>query len=108
MLFRSGVMLKIKSLDGKSVPQKLAEMKLEKDIILSKDIGISSLLEGRYNLEISGVDKANNTNKVSVNFDVYRKKDKNRLELLVAPTQYGGLRLGAAKPPQLLQMSKSG
>ena len=77
-----GVMLKIKSLDGKSVPQKLAEMKLEKDIILSKDIDISSLPEGRYNLEISGVDKANNTNEASVNFDVYRKKDRNRLELL--------------------------
>ncbi|UTC81732.1 Ig-like domain-containing protein [Treponema denticola] len=77
-----GVMLKIKSLDGKAVPQKLSEIKLEKDIILSKDIDISSLPEGRYNLEISGVDKANNTNEVSVNFDVYRKKDRNRLELL--------------------------
>ena len=77
-----GVTLKIKSLDGKTVPQKLSEIKLEKDIILSKDIDISSLPEGRYNLEISGVDKANNTNEASVNFDVYRKKDKNRIELL--------------------------
>ncbi|UTC75225.1 neuraminidase [Treponema sp. OMZ 792] len=77
-----GVMLKIKSLDGKSVPQKLSEIKLEKDIILSKDIDISSLPEGRYNLEISGVDKANNTNEASINFDVYRKKDKNKIELL--------------------------
>ncbi|UTC64707.1 Ig-like domain-containing protein [Treponema sp. OMZ 788] len=77
-----GVMLKIKSLDGKTVPQKLSEIKLEKDIILSKEIDISSLPEGRYNLEISGVDKANNTNEASVNFDVYRKKDKNKIELL--------------------------
>lgn len=77
-----GVTLKIKSLDGTAVPKKLAEIKLEKDIILAKDIDISSLPEGRYNLEISGVDKANNTNDVSINFDVYRKKDKNRIELL--------------------------
>ena len=77
-----GVTLKIKSLSGSSVPQKLSEIKLEKDIILSKDIDISSLPEGRYNLEISGVDKANNTNESSINFDVYRKKDKNKIELL--------------------------
>ena len=77
-----GVVLKIKSLSGFSVPQKLSEIKLEKDIILSKEIDISSLPEGRYNLEISGVDKANNANEVSINFDVYRKKDKNKIELL--------------------------
>ncbi|MGI5084073.1 Ig-like domain-containing protein [Treponema putidum] len=77
-----GVMLKIKSLSGSSVPQKLSEIKMEKDIILSKDIDISSLPEGRYNLEISGVDKANNVNEASINFDVYRKKDKNKIELL--------------------------
>ena len=77
-----GVVLKIKSLSGSSVPQKLSEIKLEKDIILSKEIDISSLPEGRYNLEISGVDKANNANEVSINFDVYRKKDKNKIELL--------------------------
>ena len=77
-----GVTLKIKSLSGSSVPQKLSEIKLEKDIILSKDIDISSLPEGRYNLEISGVDKANNASEASINFDVYRKKDKNKIELL--------------------------
>ncbi|UTC66429.1 MULTISPECIES: Ig-like domain-containing protein [unclassified Treponema] len=77
-----GVMLKIKSLSGTTVPQKLSEIKLENEIILSKDIDISALPEGRYNLEISGVDKANNANEASINFDVYRKKDKNKIELL--------------------------
>lgn len=77
-----GVMLKIKSLDGKKVPDQLSEIKLEKDIILAKDIDISALPEGRYNLEISGVDKASNTNESSINFDVYRKIDKNKIEIL--------------------------
>lgn len=77
-----GVTLKIKSLSGGQVPAKLAEMKLETTVLTAKDIDISSLAEGRYNLEISGLDKANNVSEVSVNFDVYRKKDKERIELL--------------------------
>ena len=77
-----GVTLKIKSLSGGQVPAKLAEMKLDTTLLTSKDIDISSLAEGRYNLEISGVDKASNVSEVSVNFDVYRKKDKERIDLL--------------------------
>ncbi|WP_024469148.1 Ig-like domain-containing protein [Treponema pedis] len=77
-----GVTLKIKSLSGTQVPSKLAEIKLETNLLVSKEIDISALAEGRYNLEISGVDKAENITETALNFDVYRKKDKNRIELL--------------------------
>lgn len=77
-----GLSLSIKSLDGKTVPPNLANMKLKTEILVSKDIDISRLQEGRYNLEISGIDKAQNTTEVSVNFEVYRQKDKNKIELL--------------------------
>ena len=77
-----GVSLKIKNLSGGQVPAKLAEIKLETGLLTSKEIDISSLAEGRYNLEISGIDKANNVAEVALNFDVYRKKDKDRIELL--------------------------
>lgn len=77
-----GVELKIKSLSGTTVPANLANIKLETVNLISKEIDISSLAEGRYNLEISGVDKAGNTGEAAINFDVYRKKDKDRIELL--------------------------
>ena len=77
-----GVMLKIKSLDGNSVPSNLTSLKLGTDLLVAKDIDISGLREGRYNLEISGVDKANNVTEIAINFEVSRKKDNNRIEVL--------------------------
>ena len=77
-----GVMLKIKSLSNTSVPASLAQIKLKNDLLVAENLDISVLPEGRYNLEISGVDKAGNTNEASVNFDVSRKADKNKIELL--------------------------
>lgn len=78
----AGVTLKIKSLSGTKVPANLAEIQLGTTLLTAKDIDISSLPEGRYNLEITGIDKAKNVGEVSVNFDVYRKNDKERIELL--------------------------
>ncbi len=77
-----GVTLQLKSLDGNKVPSKLAKIKLDTELLVSKDLDISSLADGKYNLEISGVDKADNVTQVSLNFNVYRRKDKDRLEFL--------------------------
>ncbi|MFC2289672.1 MAG: Ig-like domain-containing protein [Treponema lecithinolyticum] len=81
-IFLDEVWLKIKSLSGTGVPAHLAEIKLNKEVLVLKHIDISSLSEGRYNLEISGSDKAGNVGDSAVNFDVYRKKDKDKVELL--------------------------
>ena len=77
-----GVTLKIKSLSNTTVPASLAQIKLKTELLIAESIDIASLPEGRYNLEISGVDKAGNTNEAAVNFDVSRKADKNKIELL--------------------------
>ena len=77
-----GVTLKIKSLSNTAVPASLAQIKLKTELLIAETVDISSLPEGRYNLEISGVDKAGNTNEAAVNFDVMRKADKNKIELL--------------------------
>ncbi|WP_428771684.1 Ig-like domain-containing protein [Treponema sp. HNW] len=77
-----GVTLKIKSLSGTAVPDSLAQIDLKTELLLAEDINISSLPEGRYNLEIGGVDKAGNVSEAAVNFDVRRKADKDKIELL--------------------------
>ena len=77
-----GVTLKVKSLSNTTVPSSLAQIKLNTEVLIAENVDISSLPEGRYNLEISGIDKAGNTNEASVNFDVSRKADKNKIELL--------------------------
>lgn len=76
------VTMRIKSLDGSSVPSSLSEIKLKTELVVAEQIDISRLSEGKYNLEIRGYDKADNICEVSRNFDVYRRKDKNRAELL--------------------------
>ena len=77
-----GVTLKIKSLSNTAVPASLAQIKLKTELLIAETVNIASLPEGRYNLEISGIDKAGNTNEAAVNFDVVRKADKNKIELL--------------------------
>ena len=77
-----GVTLKVKSLSNTTVPASLAQIKLKTELLIAESIDIASLPEGRYNLEISGIDKAGNTNEAAVNFDVSRKADKNKIELL--------------------------
>lgn len=77
-----GVTMRIKSLDGNSVPSSLAEIKLKTELVVAEQIDISRLQEGKYNLEIRGFDKADNISEISRNFDVYRRRDKDRVEIL--------------------------
>lgn len=77
-----GVTLKIRSLSGTTVPAGFAEIKLKTELLLAEDLDISSFPAGRYNLEISGVDKAGNTSQTAVNFDIVRKEHKDKIALL--------------------------
>ena len=73
--------LRLRSLEGLSVPGSLAEIKLSTDPLVTRKFDISSLKEGKYNLSFRAIDRANNVTEVSSNFEVYRSKDKDKVEL---------------------------
>ena len=64
--------MKIKSLDGKYMPDYLAENDLYPESIISQVIDVSELKDGLYNVEISGYDKAGNSRNVSRNIHVVK------------------------------------
>jgi hypothetical protein len=78
------VSAKISNIDPKqpAIPSSLAEIPFEKELIISRGIDIKALPEGFYNLEVRGYDKAGNITRVSRNFEVYRGKDRNRIDFL--------------------------
>jgi len=73
--------LKLRSLEGLSVPASLAEIKLSTDPLVTRKLDISSLKEGKYNLSFRAIDRANNVTEISSNFEIYRSKDKDKVEL---------------------------
>lgn len=73
--------LRLRSLEGASVPNSLAEIKLSTDPLVTRKLDVSSLKEGKYNLSFRAVDRANNVTEISSNFEVYRSKDKDKIEL---------------------------
>ena len=74
--------LRLRSLEGVSVPSSLAEIKLEIEPLVTKKLDVSSLKEGKYNLSFRAIDKANNITEISSNFEIYRSKDKDKVEFL--------------------------
>ncbi|PIE98323.1 MAG: neuraminidase [Treponema sp.] len=76
------VTARITSLDGRAVPASMKNMNISTKLLVSKDINIKSLPEGRYNLEILGIDKAENVTRISRNFEISRNIGKNGVELL--------------------------
>ena len=81
-LHLDGVSIKIKGLQGQSVPEALAQMQLPNDLLVTKELDISALAEGRYNLEITAIDRAKNTTNVARNFDIVRNTQENKIALL--------------------------
>ncbi|MGP1521616.1 MAG: Ig-like domain-containing protein [Treponema sp.] len=73
--------LRIRSLEGLSVPSSLSEIKLSTDPLVTRKLDVSSLKEGKYNLSFKAMDKANNVTEISSNFEIYRSKDKDKVEL---------------------------
>jgi len=94
MLFISGqsvdniglekVSAKISNIDPKqpAIPASLADISFANELIISRGLEIKTLPEGFYNLEVRGYDRAGNVTRVSRNFEVYRGKDRNRIEFL--------------------------
>ncbi len=94
MLFISGqtmdnitleqVRAKISNIDPRqpAIPAALTDIVFENELIISRGIDVSVLPEGFYNLEVRGYDRAGNITRVSRNFEVYKRTDRNRVELL--------------------------
>ncbi|MGP1576566.1 MAG: Ig-like domain-containing protein [Treponema sp.] len=81
-LHLEGVTIKIKGLQDQAIPDDLAQMQLPNNLLVTKELDISGLAEGRYNLEITAVDKANNTTNVARNFEIVRNAQENKIALL--------------------------
>ncbi len=78
------VSAKISNIDPKqpAIPGALTDIPFDNELIISRGVLISILPEGFYNLEVRGYDKAGNITRVSRNFEVYKGKDRNRIEFL--------------------------
>jgi hypothetical protein len=80
----SKVSAKISNIEPKqpAIPASLADISFANELIISRGLDIKSLPEGFYNMEVRGYDAAGNVTRVSRNFEVFRGKDRNRIEFL--------------------------
>lgn len=76
------VTISFRSLSGTQVPAEFANIKMEGDIILTKAVDLSALADGLYNVDVSGEDAAGNLTRVSRNFTIDKKVERNRIENL--------------------------
>ncbi len=74
--------LRIRSLDGKTIPDRLALRTLEPDEIITQVVDVSELSNGLYNVEITGVDAAGNLSRVSRNVEVDKTRPLAKVSLL--------------------------
>ncbi|HBB43549.1 MAG TPA: hypothetical protein DCZ74_08535 [Treponema sp.] len=74
--------MRIRSLDGKKVPDYLAENDLYPDSIISQSLDISELDNGLYNIEITGMDNAGNRTNVSRNVHLLKDAELTKVNLL--------------------------
>ncbi len=78
------VRAKISNIDPKqpSIPAAYVDIPFDNEMIISRGLDIKQLQEGFYNIELRGFDHAGNVTRISRNFEVYRGKDRNRIEFL--------------------------
>ncbi len=72
----------IRSLEGRTVSSKLAKIDLSPDEIITEALDISNLDDGFYNIELTGVDAAENITRVSRNLKLDKKAPKAKVDLL--------------------------
>ena len=72
----------IRSLEGKTVSSKLARTDLTPDEIITQAMDLSNLDDGFYNIELTGVDAAENITRVSRNIQLNKKASKAKVDLL--------------------------
>mgnify|MGYP002855997907 CR=1 FL=1 len=92
MLFLSGqtmdnielkkLFITIRSLEGKVVNSSLARTDLTPDEIITQAMDISKLENGFYNIELTGVDAAENITRVSRNIQLNKDAPKAKVDLL--------------------------
>ena len=92
MLFLSGqtidninltkLFITIRSLEGKVVASRLARTDLTPDEIITQAMDITNLDDGFYNIELTGVDAADNITRVSRNIQLNKKAPKAKVDLL--------------------------
>ena len=74
--------ISIRSLDGKSVPKSMQRIDFDVERIIAKDIDISSLENGSYNIELTALDKAANATHISRNIELNKNKPLAVVNLL--------------------------
>lgn len=72
----------IRSLEGKIVSQKLAKIDLTPGEIITESIDLSSLDNGFYNVELTGMDAADNITRVSRNVQLDKRAAMAKVDLL--------------------------
>lgn len=72
----------IRSLDGKSVPSSMRKIDFSLERIIAKNIDISSLENGSYNIELTALDKAMNATHISRNIELNKNKPLATVNLL--------------------------
>lgn len=72
----------VRSLEGKTVSQKLSRINLTPGEIVTESIDLSSLENGFYNVELTGHDAADNITRVSRNVQLDKTTPKAKVDLL--------------------------
>lgn len=72
----------VRSLDGKTIPRSLQKVDFKLDRIITKNIDISALENGSYNIELTALDKAQNATRVSRNIMLNKNKPLATVNLL--------------------------
>ncbi|WP_407396449.1 Ig-like domain-containing protein [Treponema sp.] len=78
----TSLFLTIRSLEGKTIPDRLAKRVLVPDEIITQVIDISELNNGFYNIELTGTDAAGNITRVSRNIEVDKTKPLSKVDVL--------------------------
>lgn len=72
----------VRSLEGKIVSSAISHIDLEPDEIITKAIDLSALENGFYNVELTGMDAADNITRVSCNLQLKKDAPKATVDLL--------------------------
>ena len=72
----------VRSLSGKTVPDRLSRIELTADKIISQVVDISSLDNGFYNIELTGEDAAGNITRCSRNIQLDKNKPLTTVDLI--------------------------
>lgn len=72
----------IRSLDGKSIPSSMKKIEFPLERIIAKNIDISTLENGSYNIELTALDKAMNATHISRNIELNKNKPLATVNLL--------------------------